>query len=338
MNFFKSRQLLYLLAPLLLLIILIQFGERWLRALLLYLSHATWARRLVTGFPPAWYVASRFVAGETIADVIRVTGDLNRQGLLATLDYLGESVTDPQEARQARDEILRLLDAIHDSKLSAGVSVKPSQLGLAIDPALALDNMRQILQRARQVGLFVRMDMEDSSLVDATLNVYRTLRQEDGFDNTGVVIQSYLYRSEEDVCQLIDMGASVRLCKGAYMEPPEIAFPLKKDTDDNFVKLMKLLLGPQARHNKAHAAMATHDDAMIDATIAFARQQGLATDAYELQMLHGVRRELQTRLAAQGHRVRVYVPYGTTWYPYLMRRLAERPANLWFFVSNLVRR
>ncbi|MCC6556641.1 MAG: proline dehydrogenase family protein [Polyangiaceae bacterium] len=268
---------------------------------------------------------------------MRVTAELNRKGLLTTLDFLGESVTDPEEARRARDEILRLLEAIHAGDHASGVSVKPSQLGIAIAPSLALENMRCLLQRARELDLFVRMDMEESALVDATLGIYRTLRQE-GFENTGVVIQSYLYRSEADIQELVEMGASVRLCKGAYMEPPEVAFPQKKDTDANFIRLMKLLLGPRAQQNGVHAAMATHDEAMVQASIAFATEQALPHDAYELQMLHGVRRELQGRLAAQGHRVRVYVPYGAAWYPYLMRRLAERPANLWFFLSNLIRR
>lgn len=338
MKLLKSRPLLYLLAPLFLLIILYFFAERWLRAVLLYLTHATWARRIVTGFAPAWYVASRFVAGQTIADAIRVAGELNQQGISATLDFLGESVTDPHEARLARDEILNLLDAIHASGVSSGVSVKPSQLGIEIDRGLALENMRSILKRAREHSLFVRMDMEESALVDATLHVFRCLHQEDGFDNTGVVIQAYLYRSEADVEALIDDGASVRLCKGAYMEPPDVAFPLKKDTDANFVKLTKLLLGARARQNGVHAAIATHDESMIEATRSFASQSGVSRDAFELQMLYGVRRELQAKLVAQGYNVRVYVPYGTAWYPYLMRRLAERPANLWFFVSNLVRR
>lgn len=338
MKSLKGRSLLTLLAPLLLILILYLYAERWLRAALLYLSHAPWARRLMTQFPPAWAVASRFVAGETIADVIRVTEALNSQGLLATLDYLGESVTDPDEARQARDEILKLMDAIHASGLPSGVSVKPSQLGIAIDPALALDNMCTLLQRARELGVFVRMDMEDSALLQPTLDIHRRLREVEGFTNTGVVIQAYLYRSEADIRDLIAMGAAVRLCKGAYMEPPEIAFPQKKDTDENFVRLMKLLLGEDARRNGVRAAMATHDEAMINATIDFARQNGIAPDGYELQMLYGVRRELQSQLAAQGHRVRVYVPYGVAWYPYLMRRLAERPANLWFFASNFIRR
>ena len=338
MKSLKSSPFLYLLAPLLLVILLYFYAERWLRAMLLYLSGAAWARQLVTGFAPAWYVASRFVAGETIADAMRVTGQLNRQGMLVTMDYLGESVSDPHEARAARDEIVALLDAIDSNHAQAGVSLKLSQLGVKIDPHLALENVHCILQRASEHGQFVRLDMEESNLVDTTLEMFRTLNEVHGFDNTGVVIQSYLYRSEADVRALIASGASVRLCKGAYMEPPEIAYPDKKDTDANFVRLMKLLLGSQARENNVHAAIATHDDKMIDATTTFAEQTGLRRDAFELQMLYGVRRELQEQLVKRGYKVRIYVPYGTAWYPYLMRRLAERPANLWFFISNFFRR
>lgn len=337
MNVQKHRFLLYLLAPLLLVIILYLYAERWLRAIILYLSEAAWARRLVTGFPPAWYITSRFVAGETIDDAMRVARELNEQGMLATIDFLGESVTDPDEARAACDEILKLLQAIDSSGVKSGVSVKPSQLGLEIDPSLALENMRCILEHAAGYGLFVRMDMEESALVEPTLSMYRQLRREHSFDNTGVVIQSYLYRSEHDVRELVDMGASVRLCKGAYKEPPDVAFPQKKDTDANFVRLMEHLLGPEAQANGVHAAMATHDEAMIDATIEFARESGLPRDAFEFQLLYGVRRQVQADLVNRGYAVRIYVPYGSAWYPYLMRRLAERPANLWFFVSNLIR-
>lgn len=319
-------------------IILYFFAARWLRATLLYLSGATWARRLVTGFAPAWYVASRFVAGETIADAMRVTSELNERGMLATMDYLGESITDPQEARAAAGHILDLLDAISRTGVDAGVSVKLSQLGLKIDEDLAHDNMRRILEHARGHGLFVRIDMEESALVDPTLALYRKLRDEDGYENTGVVIQSYLYRSESDVRELISEGASVRLCKGAYMEPPEVAFPEKEDTDENFVRLMKLLLSPRARQNGVRAAIATHDVAMIQATINYSEANSISRDAFEFQMLHGIRRDLQDQLVRDGYCMRIYVPYGTAWYPYFMRRLAERPANLWFFLSMLVRR
>lgn len=332
------KRLPLLLPPLLTAILLYLYGEKWLRAVLLYFSHATWARQLVTGFPPAWYVASRFVAGETIADAMDATRELNAKGMQATMDYLGESVTDAAEARAARDAILDLLDRIHQTGVDASVSVKLSQLGLKIDPALALENMRVILKRAQAYGNFVRIDMEESEVVDVTLRTFRTLRDEYGFNNTGVVIQSYLYRSEADVRQLIASGASVRLCKGAYMEPPEVAFPDKADVDANFVRLTKLLLGEEARANGVYAAIATHDEEMIEATKEYVRAQQIPLDAFEFQLLYGVRRELQEQLEDQGYRVRIYVPYGTAWYPYFMRRLAERPANLWFFIVNFFRR
>lgn len=325
-----------LLALLLLAILLYFYAEAWLRAVLLYLSAAGWARRLVTSFPPAWYVASRFVAGETIDDAMRATAELNAQGIQATMDYLGESITDPAEANASRDEILNLLDAIQRTGVDAGVSVKLSQLGLKIDPDLALDNMRRILERARRHDLFVRIDMEESKLVDATLDVYHTLAAE-GFQKTGVVIQSYLYRSEADVRRLISEGVSVRLCKGAYKEPPHVAFPDKRDVDENFVRLTQLLLGDTARENGVYAGIATHDEEMLEATIDYVRENGIAKDAFEFQMLYGIRRDLQRQLVDDGYKMRVYVPYGSAWYPYFMRRLAERPANLWFFIVNLFR-
>jgi proline dehydrogenase len=333
----RLPRLPFVLAALSSALLLFLYGEKWLRATLLYLAGAGWARQLVTGFPPAWYVASRFIAGETRADAIAAARALNAKGMQVTLDYLGESVSTPDEARAARDEIIGVLETIHDSGVSSTVSVKLSQLGLKLDPELTFDNMRLILERARELGNFVRIDMEESAVVDRTLDVFYRLR-EAGFRNTGVVIQAYLYRSEGDVRRLIDEGASVRLCKGAYKEPPEVAYPAKGDVDDNFIRLMQLLLSDEARSHELYAGIATHDNSMIGATIDFARQAGLSPDKYEFQMLYGIGREAQDRLVRQGYRVRVYVPYGTAWYPYFMRRLAERPANLWFFLANLVRR
>lgn len=313
------------------------YGEKWLRAVLLHLAGSPWARRLVTGFPPAWYVASRFVSGETREDAINAIRILNAKGMQVTVDFLGESVTDPSEARAARDEILRLLDRVHETGVNASVSVKLSQLGLKLDPVLAHDNVQQIMERAQEYDNFVRIDMEESAVVDVTLDIYRRLRAE-GYANTGVVIQSYLYRSEADVRRLLSEGVSIRLCKGAYMEPPDVAFPDKKDVDDNFVRLATLLLEEVARDRSYFAAIATHDDKMIAASNDIALGLGLPPDAYEFQMLYGIARERQESLVRDGYRMRVYVPYGTAWYPYFMRRLAERPANLWFFVSNFFRR
>lgn len=333
----KRSSFFTLLGLLLLALLLYLYAAKWLRAFLLYLAGAEWANRLVTEFPPAWYVASRFVAGETRDDAIRVARQLNAKGMTTTMAYLGESITDVAEANAARDEILGMLDDISTSGVRGHVSVKLSQLGLKIDRQLTLDNMRRILERAQAHDIFVRIDMEESDLVEATLDLFHTLRDEYGFSNTGVVIQAYLYRSEADVRHLIGEGVSVRLCKGAYSEPPEIAFSDKAATNENFVRLTKLLLSEQARANGAYAAIATHDDEMLQAAMAYAREENIPADAYELQMLYGVRRRTQEMLAQQGYRVRVYIPYGTAWYPYFMRRLAERPANLWFFIANFFR-
>lgn len=317
--------------------LLVFFAETWMRHALLYLSAAGWARNLVSGLPVARRVARRFVAGETLNDAVEVTRQLNQSGMHVTLNYLGESVSNTYEAIDARDEILRLLECIHEEGLDANVSVKPSQLGLKIDPQLALDNLRLLLKKARSLDNWIRIDMEESAVVDTTLDIYRALRYEDGYDNVGVVIQAYLYRSEQDIRELIEDGARVRLCKGAYMEPPEVAFSSKADTDMNFIKLTQMLLGPEARQNDVHLALATHDENMIKATIDYAENNRIDRETFEIQMLYGVRRELQEALAKQGYELRIYTGYGSAWYPYFVRRLAERPANLWFFISNFFR-
>jgi proline dehydrogenase len=334
----SSRRYSLLFLVFILLLVAYWQGERWLRQLLLYFSAAPWARSLVSSLGLAQQVAGRFVAGETVREAMMVTRELNGRGLRVTLDYLGESVTDRASAEAARDEIMHLLDCIRQEGLDANVSLKLSQLGVKIGQDFALQNMRLLLERAKRYNNRIRIDMEESALVDTTLDIYRTLRDEHGFDNVGVVIQAYLYRSEEDVRRLIDEGAWFRLCKGAYAEPPDIAFPNKADTDRNFIHLMQMLLSEGARKKGVYAGIATHDEKMIQATQAYAAAHNIPSYAYEFQMLYGIRRELQEDLNEQGYQVRVYVPYGTAWYPYFMRRLAERPANLWFFLSNLLRR
>jgi proline dehydrogenase len=325
----------FILALLLASFLIFQFGERWLRTFLIYLSHAQWARELVSHLSLAKKVARRFVAGETIEEAMAATRALNARGMMVTLDYLGESVTDEAVAASARDEILQLLDQIERSGLDANVSIKLSQLGLRIRKEFALENLRQLLTRAREYGNKIRIDMEESELVDVTLDIYHTVRDDYGFDNVGVVIQSYLYRSEKDVKKLIDEGAWVRLCKGAYAEPPDIAFPEKADTDANYILLMELMLNKKARDNGVFLGIATHDEDIVNAAIEYAHANEIPPEAYEFQMLYGIRRDLQAWLINQGYILRIYVPYGTAWYPYFVRRLAERPANLWFFVSNL---
>ncbi len=318
-------------------VLLYQFGERWLHLLLLYLSGARWARNLVSRIPLAQRVASRFVAGYDIDTALNVARGLESDGMLVTMDYLGESVSTVEDAIIAKDQILALLDRIEgNNDISANVSVKLSQLGLNIDPNLALENVRELLQRAELYGNKIRIDMEDSPVTDLTFDIYRTLRQTFGH-RVGIVIQSYLHRTEADTLQLIDEGAWVRLCKGAYAEPAAVAFESKEDTDNNYVHLVEMMLSKQARANGLHLAVATHDEKMLWAAMEVAAANNIPASAFEFQMLYGIRRDLQKQIVADGYQMRVYVPYGEAWYPYFVRRLAERPANLWFFISNFFR-
>lgn len=317
-----------------------------LRAVLLYLSKAPWARRIVTRWEVGRRVAARFVAGDYLDEAIEAVRALNAKGLYATLDHLGENVTNAEEARRAANDYLELMDRICQAGIQSNASLKLTQLGLAVDYDLCLDNMRRLLQRAAECGLFIRIDMEDSAAVDRTLRLYRTLTGE-GFVNTGVVIQSYLYRSEQDVKELLAEGARIRLCKGAYKEPPTVAYPRKADVDANFDRLAALMIdaalaagaapGSEDGRYPPLTAIATHDPRRIQFAKAYAARVGLPRQALEFQMLYGIRSDLQQALAREGYPVRVYVPYGTEWYPYTMRRLAERPANVWFFVSNFFR-
>jgi proline dehydrogenase len=306
-----------------------------LRSILIYLSRASWARAIVTNFPPAWAVASRFVAGESVDQAIAVARKLKSEGIDSTIDYLGEAVNIAAEANDARDHILSLLDKIHTSGMDAYVSVKLSQLGLGLDENLALSNLRLLLERARSHGLRLRIDMEESALTDITLDMYRKMRFVEGFDNVGIVIQSSLYRSDDDLRGLIESGAWVRIVKGAYKESASVAYPAKSDVDKAYVRHVQMLLGEDARKHGVRAAIATHDPAVIDATVAWVRQNNISATDFEFQMLYGIARDTQRQLVAKGYHVRLYVPYGTAWYPYFMRRLAERPANLWFFVNAL---
>lgn len=315
-----------------------RYGESWLRHVLLYLSTAVWARQSVTSLPLAWQVANRFVAGTEREAALDVTRQLNAKGMSVTLDFLGESCTSPQEARAARDEIMMLLGRIHETGVNANVSLKLSQLGLHLQEQLALDNLLSILDCARQYNNRVRVDMEDSPTIEATLRIYHVAHNQHGYDNVGVVIQSYLYRSEADVCQLVKEGAWIRLVKGAYAEPAEVAYPLKVDTDANYIKLSRMTMSEEARQNGVYPAIATHDERMIEDIIAYTTANNISPTTYEFQMLYGIRRELQESLVKRGYQMRIYVPYGTAWYPYFIRRLAERPANLWFFLSNFFRR
>lgn len=318
-----------------------------LRSFLIYLSKAGWAKQMVMRMPVARQAAARFYAGETLEDAVRVIRELNAAGILATLDHLGEHTTNSQEAIRARQEILAMIDAIQQSGVKSNVSIKLSQIGMTLDEALCRENLVSILAYAREREMFVRVDMEDSPWVDFTLGMYREMCR-CGLDNLGVVIQAYLYRSQADIQKLVAAQARVRLCKGAYLEPPQIAFPRKRDTDANYDRLAEMLLdGAKAAGAPRVSpdgivpplpALATHDIKRIEHGKEYAGKIGLPREAIEFQMLYGIRRDLQETLAREGYPVRVYVPYGSQWYPYYMRRLAERPANVWFFISNYFRR
>ena len=278
-------------------------------------------------------MSSRFVAGMEIGDALRVAQELNRQGMLVTLDSLGESVSSEVEAHRAAEIYHELLDSIDAQKVNANISVKLTQMGLELSPALAEGIAERLAVHAHSKGNFLRIDMEDSSLTQVTLDIVQRLHARPELRGSiGIVIQAYLYRSQADIEQLNAEGIRVRLCKGAYKEPAEVAFPAKADVDKNYIALMKLLLESPIYHG-----VATHDEAMVAATKAYAREHGIAPSRFEFQMLYGVRRDLQRALFKEGYNVRVYVPFGREWYPYFMRRLAERPANVLFLAKNFFR-
>ncbi len=318
-----------------------------LRSFFIYLSKAAWARKIVTGWSIAWRMASRFVAGDKLEDGIKAIQALNAKGINATLDHLGEHTDNPEKARQATQDIVAALEAIQQTGVRANVSVKLTQIGLQIDQALCVENLTTIVSHAHEYHNFVRVDMEESAVTQITLDCMNQVRAR-GFDNVGIVIQSYLYRSEEDIRKLVDDCISVRLCKGAYKEPASVAFPRKKDVDKNYDCLAELLIqgslkqscplvSPDGRFPPL-LGLATHDAQRITYAKAYAAEKGVPKGAVEFQMLYGIRRDLQEQLVADGYPVRIYVPYGTEWYPYYMRRLAERPANIWFFVSNFFKK
>jgi proline dehydrogenase len=301
--------------------------------LVLAISSNPMVTKLVTGVPAFRRMARRFVAGDTLDEAVQTIRDLRELGLLCSLDHLGESVTDPAMARRAAADYVAALERVTQEGLPTHVSVKLTQLGFDLDRDLCLENVRSILTKAREVGSFVRIDMEGSDYTERTLGVYRELRA--GFANVGVVVQAYLLRSQADVGSLAAAGANIRLCKGAYKEPAHIAFPKKQDVDASYLRLLEVFFRPESLAAGAHVAVATHDEKIITWTRDFTRANGVPASAFEFQMLYGIRRDLQQQLASQGYPVRVYVPYGTQWYPYFSRRLAERPANLLFIVRNL---
>ena len=318
------------------------------RSFFVYLSQASWARNLITKSDLAKRASSRFVAGEELEQALDAVKILNQKGFNTTLDHLGEHTSNTEKASKAAEEILGVINAVEKSGLKSNISIKLTQIGLAIDKNSCEKFLVNILTQAQKVNNFVRIDMEDSPWVDSTLELYWKMRNQYNFNNIGVVIQSYLYRSEADIQSIVSSGGRVRLCKGAYKEPPLIAFPKKSDVDGNFDKLTKILMDAEAQNSFGEisrngklppvCAIATHDPDRIDCAVKYAENLGLSKKALEFQMLYGIRRDLQDQCLDQGYPVRIYVPYGTEWYPYFTRRLAERPANLWFFLNNLFRK
>jgi proline dehydrogenase len=283
------------------------------------------------GMAPGGGFARRFIAGESVEEAVVAVQGIAARGLLLTLDYLGESVRTAAEADAATRDYLKILDTIVRSGIERNVSLKLTQLGLDVDRATCVDNLRRILDPAAEHGFFVRIDMENSPYTDVTLQIFETLWGQ-GYRNVGVVLQSYLMRTDADVRRVNALGARIRLVKGAYNEPKTVAYQTKAEVDAAYVRLMRLLL------DEAHyPAIATHDPQMIEATKQYAAQKGYAKDRFEFQMLYGVRRDLQAALAADGYRMRVYVPFGQQWYPYFMRRLGERPANVGFVLKSMFR-
>ena len=301
-----------------------------LRAILLRLAKSSRLRRWITSNATTRRMAARFVPGEELATAIEAARACNRAGTTVSLDHLGENVGSREDAERARVAYTDALERIATDGVDANVSLKLTHLGLDIGDEFCAGQLRAVVRRAAELSNFVRVDMEGSAYTDRTLRLVRQARAESS--SVGTVIQSYLYRSEEDIRALLGIGCRIRLVKGAYQEPSTIAYQRKKDVDANFIKLMKILL-PSGVYN----ALATHDPKLIEAAIRFAAEQNITKDKFEFQMLYGIRTDLQRQLVKQGYRVRVYIPFGKDWFPYFMRRLAERPANLAFFARNLFR-
>ncbi|HMH42552.1 MAG TPA: proline dehydrogenase family protein [Pyrinomonadaceae bacterium] len=302
------------------------------RSALIYLSRQEGLKEFATRFSLFKKLTTRFIAGETTDEAVAAIREINARGCSASFDHLNESVSSVEATKDEVREYLHLLELIDQTGINSNVSIKLTQFGLEIDPNLAYQNARQVVEDAARRGNFVRIDMEGSNVTQATIDVFKRLRSEFGLNDVGIVLQSYLRRTMDDARELLKIPARIRLCKGAYDEPPSVAYPDKKDVDDNYVRVMQMLLASGTYHG-----IATHDPKMIDATTEFAQREGIGKDAFEFQMLYGIRRDLQEQLARDGYGMRVYVPYGKHWYPYFMRRLAERPANIWFVLKNFLK-
>src|SRR2546430_11053844 len=300
------------------------------RSALIYLSRQEGLKNFAARFGLFKKLTTRFIAGETTDEAIAAIRKINAKGCSASFDHLNEGVQSVEGTEAEVHEYLSVLAKIDETGIDSNVSIKLTQFGLEIDPELAYRNARRIVEEAVRRGNFVRVDMEGSNVTKVTLDIFKRLRSEFGLNDVGIVLQSYLYRTMDDAKDLLKIPSRIRLCKGAYDEPAEVAYPDKKDVDANYVRVMQMLLASGTYHG-----IATHDPKMIDATIDFVQREGIAKDAFEFQMLYGIRRDLQEQLARDGYRMRVYVPYGKHWYPYFMRRLAERPANIWFVMKNM---
>ncbi len=302
------------------------------RSALIYLSRQEGLKDFATQFPLFKKLTTRFVAGETIEQAAAAIREINTRGASASFDHLNESVSHVSETEEEVREYLRVLARIDEMGIRSNVSIKLTQFGLGIDSELAYKNARAVVEDAARRGNFVRVDMENSDVTQITIDIFKRLHAEYGKDTVGIVLQSYLRRTVDDVKDILKMPARIRICKGAYNEPASVAYPDKKDVDDNYVRVMQMLLSSGIYHG-----IATHDERMIEATVSHAAKNNIGKEAFEFQMLYGVRRDLQVQLARDGYNMRVYVPYGAAWYPYFMRRLAERPANVWFVAKNLFR-
>ena len=302
------------------------------RSALIWLSRQEGLKDFAARFGFFKKLTTRFVAGETIDEAVSHIREINAEKCTASFDHLNESVGSDAEAEAEVVEYLNILKQITETGIDSNVSIKLTQFGLGLDPELAYRNARRVVEEAHRRGNFVRVDMEDSSVTQVTIDIFKRLRAEFDLNTVGIVLQSYLFRTYADAQELVKIPARIRICKGAYHEPPEVAFPDKKDVDANYVKVMQLLLSSGTYHG-----IATHDPKMIDATVDFATREGIGKEKFEFQMLFGIRRDLQRQLARDGYNMRIYVPYGKHWYPYFMRRLAERPANVWFVMKNVLK-
>ncbi|GEL76623.1 proline dehydrogenase family protein [Tenuibacillus multivorans] len=304
--------------------------EKLLRKFFLFLSNNKFFTKLAKKYGLR-FGASRFVAGETIEQAADAIRKLNQKGLVVTLDHLGEFVNDEQEARERTEECVKAIKVIADENLDSQLSLKMTSMGLDISRDLVMENMRKILDAGQEHGVFVTIDMEDYERSEATLDIFEELKQE--YEGLGTVLQSYLYRTEEDLERLDSYNPNLRLVKGAYKESPQVAYPDKKDVDENYKNIIKIHL-----LNGNYTAIATHDDAMIDYTKKLVKEHGISNDQFEFQMLYGIRTELQEQLVKEGYTMRVYVPYGKDWFGYNMRRLAERPANVAFVLKGIIKK